>query len=299
MENNLHSFDAVNLESDLHEFLNETNSKVVEVTNLWSLLVMKTRFSYQKEYGPKMNKLLMTQILIKEINGFMDQVNKFIRETLNIYSYKNESFELKKNLSFGSPTINLQLRKSLPIEYNTTLFRPLPDIVQIPIPYYRPDGDKYFDIECLDDIKNLTKMEVETDVTKSVNMKDTIFKTEELHMNEQSNTEHIITTLDEKTHRKRYTCDKCGRSWAYRKGVVYHKSKGKCSSEPRWIRWKSQGRPVCIHPDCENKEDIQYTYSGIMRHIITTHSCSETSVIAIDFSYTRGFFFQKSRICKN
>ena len=45
MENNLHSFDAINLESDLHEFLNETNSKVVEVSNLWSLLVMWSKSS--------------------------------------------------------------------------------------------------------------------------------------------------------------------------------------------------------------------------------------------------------------
>ena len=68
----------------------------------------------------------------------------------------------------------------------------------------------------------------------------------------------------------------------YRKGLVYHKARGKCSQEPRWIRW-TRGRPICIHPDCLGKQDVEFTYSAMMRHIIEEHNTPETSVSCLNF----------------
>lgn len=84
------------------------------------------------------------------------------------------------------------------------------------------------------------------------------------------------------SNKKEFKCDKCGKTWAYRKGLTYHKSKGKCSQEPRWIKW-TRGRPLCIHPDCQGG-DTAYTYTALMKHIMDVHSTPANSVSELHLS---------------
>ena len=34
----------------------------------------------------------------------------------------------------------------------------------------------------------------------------------------------------------------------------------------------------CVHPDCEDKKDVNFTYAGIMKHIIELHTSQDTAV---------------------
>ena len=53
---------------------------------------------------------------------------------------------------------------------------------------------------------------------------------------------------------------------------------GKCT--PKWIRYsaKNKNRIRCVHPDCESKKDVNFTYAGIMKHIIELHTSQESAV---------------------
>lgn len=55
-------------------------------------------------------------------------------------------------------------------------------------------------------------------------------------------------------------------------------SVGKCT--PKWIRYsaKNKNRIRCVHPNCADKKELNFTYAGIMKHIIDTHTSQETSV---------------------
>ncbi len=43
---------------------------------------------------------------------------------------------------------------------------------------------------------------------------------------------------------------------------------------------KNKNRIRCVHPDCEAKRDVNFTYAGIMKHIIELHTSQETAVRA-------------------
>ena len=60
--------------------------------------------------------------------------------------------------------------------------------------------------------------------------------------------------------------------------VSYLQSVGKCT--PKWIRYsaKNKNRIRCVHPDCADKKELNFTYAGIMKHIIDLHTSQETSV---------------------
>ena len=76
-----------------------------------------------------------------------------------------------------------------------------------------------------------------------------------------------------------YKCEKCNKSFPKRKRYYNHKFNGKCTIEPKWIRWhKNHKRVECAHPDCGDKAHINYTYPGLMKHIIEMHTIQEDSV---------------------
>ena len=69
------------------------------------------------------------------------------------------------------------------------------------------------------------------------------------------------------------------KSFPKRKRYYNHKFNGKCTIEPRWIRWhKNHKRVECAHHDCTHKLNIDYTYPGLMKHIIECHTVQEDSV---------------------
>ena len=77
-----------------------------------------------------------------------------------------------------------------------------------------------------------------------------------------------------------YKCEKCNKSFPKRKRYYNHKFNGKCTIEPKWIRWhKNHKRVECAHPDCGDKAHINYTYPGLMKHIIEMHTIQEDSTI--------------------
>ena len=59
---------------------------------------------------------------------------------------------------------------------------------------------------------------------------------------------------------------------------LFSQTVGKCT--PKWIRYsaKNKNRIRCVHPDCEAKKDLNFTYAGIMKHIIDIHTSQETAV---------------------
>ena len=67
-------------------------------------------------------------------------------------------------------------------------------------------------------------------------------------------------------------------SWSRKEYYYHHKSFGKCT--PKWIRYsaKNKNRIRCVHPDCEAKKDVNFTYAGIMKHIIELHTSQESAV---------------------
>ena len=72
------------------------------------------------------------------------------------------------------------------------------------------------------------------------------------------------------------------------KAYFLFQSVGKCT--PKWIRYsaKNKNRIRCVHPDCETKKDINFTYAGIMKHIIELHTSQETAVSSIVPCWTVG-----------
>ena len=61
--------------------------------------------------------------------------------------------------------------------------------------------------------------------------------------------------------------------------MVIFQYNGKCTIEPKWIRWhKNHKRVECAHPDCTHKSNVDYTYPGLMKHIIEYHTVQEDSV---------------------
>ena len=62
-------------------------------------------------------------------------------------------------------------------------------------------------------------------------------------------------------------------------------SVGKCT--PKWIRYsaKNKNRIRCVHPDCIDKKELNFTYAGIMKHIIDIHTSQETSVSIVFSKY--------------
>ena len=41
---------------------------------------------------------------------------------------------------------------------------------------------------------------------------------------------------------------------------------------------KNKNRIRCVHPDCESKKEVNFTYAGIMKHIIELHTSQESAV---------------------
>ena len=92
-----------------------------------------------------------------------------------------------------------------------------------------------------------------------------------------------------------YKCEKCNKSFPKRKRYYNHKFNGKCTIEPKWIRWhKNHKRVECAHPDCGDKAHINYTYPGLMKHIIEMHTIQEDSVSWTKVHFT--FFFGELRV---
>ena len=44
---------------------------------------------------------------------------------------------------------------------------------------------------------------------------------------------------------------------------------------------KNKNRIRCVHPDCESKKEVNFTYAGIMKHIIELHTSQESAVSSI------------------
>ena len=234
-----------------------------------------------------MVKSMLTTILLKEVNVLLAEVEKFFKECCEpTANDEKDILEVDGKIAFtlsNESFIRVQMRKSEPQPYAETLFRPLSNEMQVPLPYYMPthepedddnDLDAYFAAN--DDIKH----EANDILSELIEEND-----------EKSSFPDISVTLHPKSasakssdKQNRYRCDKCGRSWAYRKGMVYHKARGKCSQEPRWIRW-TRGRPLCIHPDCHGKQNVEFTYSAMMKHIMDEHTTPETSVSDATFLF--------------
>ena len=54
---------------------------------------------------------------------------------------------------------------------------------------------------------------------------------------------------------------------------------------------KNKNRIRCVHPDCESKKEVNFTYAGIMKHIIELHTSQESAVsIHIIFSNYQQYF---------
>jgi hypothetical protein len=223
-----------------------------------------------------MNQPQMTKVMLREVNHLLVEVSSFMKSCCVPYS-GNEltAFDIDGPVSMGvtsEKSMRMQINDSLPDLYADTLFCPLTTEMQVPLPYYMPDDFEDFDDDDDDEDDDDDNNTSNDSVVERLQVK--MEETEE--MEDKKPLFHVPIKLDAKNQR-RYMCDKCGKSWAYRKGVAYHKAKGKCSLEPRWIRW-TRGRPLCIHPDCAGRPDVEYTYSAMMRHIIDVHATPETSV---------------------
>ena len=54
---------------------------------------------------------------------------------------------------------------------------------------------------------------------------------------------------------------------------------------------KNKNRIRCVHPDCESKKEVNFTYAGIMKHIIELHTSQESAVsIRIQHSTANTYF---------
>ena len=87
-----------------------------------------------------------------------------------------------------------------------------------------------------------------------------------------------IVPVDYNKKKQVCVCEQCGGSWSRKEYYYHHKMVGKCT--PKWIRYsaKNKNRIRCVHPDCESKKDVNFTYAGIMKHIIELHTSQESAV---------------------
>lgn len=266
-------------------------------SNLWTYLLKCVRYKFQKEHGRKMDCLKMTKLLLVEVETLMEEVCSFVESSCNSQIAEDDT-----NVIDISPRLSSILKSStrlqvneinvIPGSYKESIFAPLQkkeiDIMDVEQSMmhsvFQDDDDDDDELDNLPvnfaDLPDDFKLETnETTTTPSANLSesvDNIFPP----MSTSGFPEPTLVPGKEGGKIKTfYKCEKCNKSFPKRKRYYNHKFNGKCTIEPKWIRWhKNHKRVECAHPDCGDKGHINYTYPGLMKHIIEMHTVQEDSV---------------------
>lgn len=223
--------------------------------SLWSLAIQRARFVYQNQLGHDLSYGDLVKTLLHEVNGLLIEVKNLLRTIQIPDADLNESASNKIDslveaiLSYANQT---ELKINSDVFQEDSLFSPFEEVLEIP-------RESQVKQEYIDDILAEDFIDYEDINEKTEKEKPTAPKKKR----------------SGKRSKRKYACEKCGRSWCHRSGLSYHSRKGKCVQEQQWIRW-TRGRPLCIHPDCSGKE---FSNAALMNHIIEVHATQETSVI--------------------
>lgn len=226
--------------------------------SLWSFAIQRARFVYQSEHGSDVNQEVLFKTLLYEINGFLIEIKNFLSDVIKNTEGDKIDALIESILSIANQT-KLEINSDVSTYQDDTLFSPFEEVLEVP--YQQNVKQEYLDDLLLPLPEDLIDYEDPEDIEAKP----------DLGILQKKPTSK---TRSPKGTKRKYTCDKCGQSWANRSGFSYHNQKGKCVQEQKWIRW-TRGRPLCIHPDCSGKE---FSQAALMNHIIEAHSTPETSV---------------------
>ena len=253
---------------------------------MWNFLVKRSRYLYQLESDPQtlneVNRTKLASMLLDEVENLLSEVAGFIRtccDTQPIMSNGDQELEesvvaLKDRVSLGlfgdknfklhiSPVVQNEVFAQLNLKNEV-----IPDLDSLPLPSFNS-------------LPSLPSMPAfnESD-NESV---DNTFEPE--NPSGAASPDKFsqyprpkIVPVDYNKKKQVCVCEQCGGSWSRKEYYYHHKSVGKCT--PKWIRYsaKNKNRIRCVHPDCEDKKDVNFTYAGIMKHIIELHTSQETAV---------------------
>ena len=260
-------------------------------SSMWSFLVERTIFLLQDEVRNKHpNHLMITKILIKEVNNLLSDVEKFFQECWN--PIKNEeckdSLKVDGLLALCLPchstnfTRYYKLCNDIPNSYSETIFSPL------------TIGNEWNALE--DNNVDFFAPDVKIDVKQEYNDGSVVKKTKKAVRGKAGSKKEYICDLCGKVfklndslknhvrvkheQKKIFKCRQCKKSFSYQTGLREHR--GVCkgpSKEKRWIYWgKNSHKPKCIHPDCVGKEEVKFTVQSILIHVLDVHTSPENSV---------------------
>lgn len=242
--------------------------------SLWDILVSRTRLKYDVDFGHEhhIDHAKLCDILCSEVNILLKKVFGLFEECTIPDS--NGAVEMRQPLSLclsSSKNIILKfrLKEKLPANFSETLFSPLTDNFEMPIACTLSVTNEFLEQSDIKAETNDLDKEQQSTKRKQVAIKG---------LNYEVIQPQRKTRAKKNAKAKLFNCENCGKSWSDKKGIAYHKSKGKCSNEQRWIKW-TRGRPICIHPDCLGKPDSEYTCASMFKHIMDEHATPDTSVI--------------------
>lgn len=272
-------------------------------SNLWTYLLKCVRYKYQKEHGRKMDCLKMTKLLLVEVDHLMDEVCSFVKSCCNsqIVDDSDNVIDISQRLSSlvfakSSLTTRLQVNEMnvIPGSYKDSIFAPLQkkeiDIMDVEQSMmhsvFQDDDDDDDDLDNLSNFPDLPDdFKLETnETTTNTSAPSVPIGGDSVDVFPPMSTSGfpeptLVPGKEGGKIKTFYKCEKCNKSFPKRKRYYNHKFNGKCTIEPKWIRWhKNHKRVECAHPDCGDKAHINYTYPGLMKHIIEMHTVQEDSV---------------------
>jgi len=271
-------------------------------TSVWSFLVKRSRYLYQVEHGrtqicPEVQTKL-TVTLLREMQQLLNEVSGFVRSCCD----QHPGHEMHEE---GCIALEDQVAQSCLLEKGTKLHV----IIGNPPSNYHEDLFSQFKAECknqmllkndinciplpsfsslppLPPINSFNESEDDDEDDNTDDDIDASFDNNSNSGDGSSNSNKFaqyprpkIVPVDYNKKKQVCVCEQCGGSWSRKEYYYHHKSVGKCT--PKWIRYsaKNKNRIRCVHPDCESKKEVNFTYAGIMKHIIELHTSQESATL--------------------
>ena len=279
-------------------------------STLWPFLLKSVRYKYQKDHGRRMDYVKMTKLLLLEVEHLLNEVSSFVRSCSSSLTNGDNVIEISESMVRFIPNSRIQIAEPnvIPEQYKDSIFAPLQkkeiDIMDVEQSMIHsvfqndPDDPNCHDddldalpsfpdhMELPDDFKLETAtLANSTSVSPSALAASAAADEAFPPLPTSGYPEPILVPGKEGGKIKTfYKCEKCHKSFPKRKRYYNHKFNNKCTIEPKWIRWhKNHKRVECAHPNCIDKTHINYTYPGLMKHIIEMHTIQEDSVRSLNF----------------
>lgn len=307
---------------DIHDGLFASNNLGGQ-NSLWTFLLKTVRYKYQKEHGRRMDYVKMTRLLLLEVELLMEEVNSFVQSCC--CNGENEDIDVCIEVGHrvglclnSSKSLKVNEIDVIPSNYKDSIYGPLHkkeidimDVEQSMIHSVFQDHSASDEDDAVnddnDDFEHLTQhfpelaeeFKLESEAVNSHHQQrgqPARAMSPETYGGMGSPPSVAVSGYPEPTLvpgkeggkiKTFYKCEKCNKSFPKRKRYYNHKFNGKCTIEPKWIRWhKNHKRVECAHPDCSDKSHINYTYPGLMKHIIEMHTVQEDSVRLLRLSHT-------------